>query len=96
MLSTFVSQDNLRMIVWFTSYSVWKQPTSEFCCRRTSTETIPSPGRPNEITTPEIINKIHDIVLNNLKVEVRKDRNHLNWAVSQYFAYTFVHEKALC
>ena len=27
-------------------------------------ETIPSPGRPNEITTPEMINKIHSIVLN--------------------------------
>ena len=40
----------------------------EFCCGRASTETIPSPGRPNEITTPEMINKIHDIVLNHPKV----------------------------
>ena len=36
------------------------------------TETIPSPGRPNEITTPEMINKIYDIVLNALKVKVRE------------------------
>ena len=35
-----------------------------------STETIPSPGRPNEITAPELINKIHDIVLNDSKVKV--------------------------
>ena len=45
---------------------------TEFRCGRTSTETIPSPGRPNEITTPEMINKIHDIVLNDPKVKVRE------------------------
>ena len=43
---------------------------TEFRCDRTSTETIPSPGRPNEITTTEMINKIHDIVLNDPKVKV--------------------------
>ena len=36
---------------------------TEFRCGRTNTEAIPIPGRPNEITTPEMINKIHDIVL---------------------------------
>ena len=36
-----------------------------------STETIPSPVHPNEITTPEMINKMHDIVLNDPKVKVR-------------------------
>ena len=45
---------------------------TEFHCDRTSTETIPSPGRPNEITTLEMINKIHDIVLNDPKVKVRE------------------------
>ena len=45
---------------------------TEFQCDRTSTENIPSPGRLNEITTPEMTNKIHDIVLNDLKVNVRK------------------------
>ena len=47
-----------RIQKWFT----------EFCCGRMSTETIPSPGLPNEITIPEMINKIHDIVLNDPKV----------------------------
>ena len=41
---------------------------AEFRCGRTSTETIPSPGSPNEITTPEMINNIHDIVSNDPKV----------------------------
>ena len=31
---------------------------------------MPSPGRPDEITTPEMDNKIHDIVLNEPKMEV--------------------------
>ena len=44
----------------------------EFRYGRTRTETIPSPGRQNEITTPEMINKIHDIVLNDPKVKVRE------------------------
>ena len=44
----------------------------EIRCGRTSTETIPSPGRPNDITTPEMINKIHDIVLKDPKVKVRE------------------------
>ena len=35
-------------------------------------KTILIPGRPNEITTPEMINKIHDIVLNDPKVKVRE------------------------
>ena len=45
---------------------------TEFRCGRTSTETIPSPGRPNDITTPEMINKIYDIVLNDSKVKVHE------------------------
>lgn len=31
-------------------------------CGRTSTKTIPSPGRPKEVTNEEIVNKIHDKV----------------------------------
>ena len=45
---------------------------TEFHCGRTSTESIPSPGRPHENPTPEVINKIHDIVFNDPKVKVRK------------------------
>ena len=37
-----------------------------------NTETISRPGRPNEITKPEMINKIHDIVLNGPKLKVRE------------------------
>ena len=54
------------------SFGMVQKQFNEFRCGRTTSETTPSPGRPNEITTPEMINKIHDILLNDLKVKVRE------------------------
>ena len=54
------------------SYGMIQKCFTEFRCGRTSAKTIPSPGRPNEITTPELISKIHDIVLNDPKEKVRE------------------------
>ena len=54
----------LRLMEWSRS------DLPNFCCGRTSTKTIPSPGRLNDITTPEMTNKIHDIVLNDPQVKV--------------------------
>ena len=52
------------------SYGMVQKWFTQFLYGRTSTETIPSLGSPNKITTSEMINKIHDIVLNDLKVKV--------------------------
>ena len=54
---------------WYGIVEIW---FTEFHCGCTSTETIPSSGRPNQISTPEIFNKTHDIFLNVPKVKVRK------------------------
>ena len=54
------------------SYGMVQKWFTKFGCGRTSRETIPSPSRSNEITTPEMINKIHDIVLNEPKLKVRE------------------------
>ena len=54
------------------SYGMVQKWFTEFHCGRTSTETLPSPGRLNKITTPEMSNKIHNIVLNDPKVKVRE------------------------
>ena len=54
------------------SYGMVQKWFTEFRCGRTSTKTIPSPGRPNEITKPEMIIKIHDIILNAPHVKVRE------------------------
>ena len=53
-------------------YGIVQKWFTELRCGRTSTEIIPSPVRPNEIITSEMINKIHGIVLNDLKVKVRE------------------------
>ena len=53
-------------------YGMVQKWFTEFRCGCTSTKIIPSPGRQNEITTPEMINKIHDIVLNDRKLKVRE------------------------
>ena len=54
------------------SYGMVQKWFTEFHCGRTRTETIPCPGRSNKITTPEMSNKIHNIVLNDPKVKVRE------------------------
>ena len=69
-----LSETNLKLDKYYlysaSSYGKVQTCFAEFCHGRTCTETIPSPGHPNEITTPEIINKIHDIVLNVPKVKL--------------------------
>ena len=54
------------------SYRMVQKSLTEFRCGRTSTKTILSPRLLNEITTPEMTNEIHDIVLNDPKVKVRE------------------------
>ena len=52
------------------SYKIVQKWFTKFRCGRMSTEIISSSGFPNEMTTPKIINKIHNIILNDPKVEV--------------------------
>lgn len=57
------SAPSIKMIhKWFT----------DFRCGRTSTSDAERPGRPVEVTTPEMIAKIYDIVLNDRRVKVRE------------------------
>ena len=71
-----LSETNAKLDKYYSdstsSYGMVQKWFTEFRCGRTRKETLPSPGRPNEITTPEIINKIHVIVLNDPKVKVRE------------------------
>ena len=54
------------------TYGMVRKRFTEFRCGRTSTETTLSSSRPNEITTPEMINKVYDIILNDPKVKVHE------------------------
>ncbi|XP_033231999.1 uncharacterized protein LOC117182982 [Belonocnema kinseyi] len=51
--------------MWFT----------EFRCGRTSTVDAERSGRPKLVTTPEIVEKIHDMMLNDPKVKLREVAN---------------------
>lgn len=52
------------------SYSMVKQWVSEFKKGRTSTSDEPRSGRPVEVTTPEMIDKIHKIVVEDRRLKV--------------------------
>ena len=54
------------------SYGMIQKSFTGFRCARTSTKIMTSPGRTIETSTPEIIDKIAKIVLNDLKVNVHE------------------------
>ncbi|XP_031619931.1 histone-lysine N-methyltransferase SETMAR-like [Contarinia nasturtii] len=45
---------------------------TEFKCGRTSTSTVPSPGRPKEVVIDETVKKLHNLVLGDPKLKVRE------------------------
>ena len=45
---------------------------TEFGCGRIGTSDAERPGRPKEVTSQEMIDKIHDIVLNDRRLKVRE------------------------
>uniref|UniRef100_T1I491 Uncharacterized protein n=1 Tax=Rhodnius prolixus TaxID=13249 RepID=T1I491_RHOPR len=51
-------------------------------------------GRPVEVTTPEIIDKIHDMEMDDRRVKVREIASAVGIS-NEYFASTFGHDKAI-
>lgn len=49
----------------------------EFCCGRTSRNDGEQPGFPNEVTTEEIVNTIHNILLDDRRLKITKMVNIL-------------------
>ena len=45
---------------------------SDFRCDRTSADNAERSGRPKNLSNPEKVEKIHDVILNNSKVNLRK------------------------
>jgi transposase len=52
------------------SFSTIKKLAAEFKHGRTSLEVDPHEGRPKSATTPEIIEQLHDMVLDDRRMEV--------------------------
>ena len=55
--------------------------TYEFRCGRISTSDAERPGRPKEMTSQKMIDKIHDIVLNDRRLKVREISETVNISV---------------
>ena len=53
------------------SYATVKRWVAEFKCGRQSLEDDPHPGRPVTVATPEMVNKVHDIVMTDRRVTER-------------------------
>ena len=62
-----------------------------FKCGRTSTKDEHRSGRPEEVTTPEMIDKIHDMVLSDRRIKVRKIVKATG--ISQGIVFLILHEK---
>jgi transposase len=55
------------------SFSTIKKWAAEFKCGRISLEDDPRDGRPKSVTTPEIIEQVHDMVLDDWRMKVREN-----------------------
>jgi transposase len=53
-------------------FSTIKKWDAAFKCGRTSLKDNPREGRPKSATTPEIIEQVHDMVLDDRRMEVRE------------------------
>lgn len=63
---------------------------TEFRCGRTSTTDAERPGRPIEVTTEEMVTKIHDIVLEDRRVKVREIAKKVS--ISNERVFNILHE----
>ena len=65
------------------SHSMGHKWFTEFRCGRISTSDAERPGRPKEVSSQEMINKIHDIVLNDRRLKVREISETVNMSVGR-------------
>lgn len=71
---------------------------TEFRCGRTSTSDEHRPGRPIEVTTPAMIEKIHDMILNDPKLKVRElaEAVHISTERVIYILHEKLEARKLC
>ncbi|XP_025829860.1 uncharacterized protein LOC112904322 [Agrilus planipennis] len=80
------------------SYSTVKQWVSEFKKGRVSTSDGPRSGRPVEVTTPDMIEKIHQIVLGDRRLKVREiaETCKMSYERVQHILHQHLHMEKLC
>ena len=72
----------------FSLFSTIKKWAAEYKLDRTSLEDDPREGRPKSATTPDIIEQVHDMVLDDRRMKVREisETRHFKRTCRIYFA----------
>ena len=65
------------------SHSMVHKWFTGFCCCRISTSDTERPGRPKEVTSQEMIDKIHDTVHSDRRLKVREISETVNISVGR-------------
>ena len=80
------------------SFSTIKKWAAEFKRGRTSLEDDPREGRPKSATTPEIIEQVHDMVLDDRRIKVREIAETIGISKERvgYILLEELHMKKLC
>jgi hypothetical protein len=79
------------------SFLTIKKRAAEFKRGRTNVEDDPREGCPKSATTPEIIEQVHDMVLNNRQIKVRESAETIGISKTHigYFLHQELHMKKL-
>lgn len=80
------------------SFSTIKKWAAEFKRDRSSLEDDPRTGRPKTATTSEMIEKVHDLILNDRRIKVREVANTMGISKERvgYILHKELHMKKLC
>jgi len=72
------------------SYATVKNWVAQFKCRNFSTCDAPRPGRPTTVTTPEIIDQIHELILEDRRISAKSTAEQLG--ISRERVGSIIHE----
>ena len=80
------------------SFSTIKKWAAEFKRGRTSLEDDPSKGRPKSATIPEIVEQVHDMILDDQRMKVREtaETTGISKECVGYILYEELDTKKLC
>jgi len=72
------------------SYVTVKNSVAQFKCGGFSTCDVPRPGRPKTVTTPEIIDQIHGLILEDRRISAKSIAEQLG--ISRDWVGSIIHE----
>jgi len=77
------------------SYATVKNGVAQLKRSDFSTRDAPRPGRPKTMTTPEFINQIHELILEDCRISAKSIAKHITWSDWLYHSWRFGHAEVL-